>query len=211
VDVTPLLLSVTVVLYALGIYRLALTDLRPIAFDTILSNLRSGVLIVNHSGHIVGTNPYFYELFDLRHDIVGIDTNELLELIAPKVEDTQSLEGWLRGLFKGNHDTNQFSLELLNGGRTVDLTFSVVYEDDRQRAGGILFFHDMTEWKRLNRSLEEERRELARKNEQLARINEELVKKNEELERFNRFAVAREMKMIELKRRLRKLEQPKPG
>ncbi len=210
-DITPILMSVTVTLYGIGIYRLALTDLRPIAFDTILSNLRSGVLIVNHSGHIVGTNPYFYELFDLRRDIVGIDTDALMSLIMPKVRDAAPFQSWVREILKGNHGNNHFSLELSTEEKTVDLTFSPVYEEKRQQVGGILFLHDMTDWKRLNRSLEEDRQELARKNEEFARINEELLKKNEELERFNRFAVAREMKMIELKRRLKEMEQRKSG
>jgi hypothetical protein len=86
------------------------------------------------------------------------------------------------------------------------MTYSPVFEDQRFPLGGVIVLHDMTEWKRLNRKLEQDRLELSANNDQFLRVNEELLKKNEELERFNRFAVAREMKMIELKRRLKDLE-----
>lgn len=206
IDITPLLLSVTVVLYGVGIFRLALADLRPIAMDMILSNLRSGILIVDHSGHVVGTNPYFFELFDLRQDIVGMTAEELMEVLLPRVQEPQRFRSWVQELLGGTHHETHFSLELRAEERAIDLTYSPIYEDIRQQLGGILVLHDMTEWKKLNRSLEKDRRELALKNEEFLRINDELRSKNEELERFNRFAVAREMKMIELKRRLKELE-----
>ena len=208
-DITPLLFSITVILYGIGIFRLALADLRPIAMDTILSNLRSGILIVDHSGYVVGTNPYFFELFDLRQDIVGTSADELVELLIPGVQEPQKFRSWVQELLKGNHHETHFSLELSTEERAIELTYSPIYEEHRQQLGGIMVLHDVTEWKKLNRSLEEDRRELAKKNEEFFRINEELRKKNEELERFNRFAVSREMKMIELKRRLKDFEQSK--
>jgi len=206
VDVTPLLLSVTVILYAVGIFRFALADLRPIAMDTILANLGSGVLILDQSGHVVGANPRMYEILDLREDVVGMNARELLDKIAARVGAPDGFRNWVREILRRDQREMRCSLDFSNEDKSVELTYAPIFEDDRRQIGGILFLHDMTEWKILQRSLERDRAELAFRNEELAAMNEELRRKNEELERFNRFAVDREMKMIELKRRLKELE-----
>jgi PAS domain-containing protein len=206
VDTTPLLFFVTVVVYGIGIFRFSMLDLRPIAMDTILANIHSGILILDHAGHVVGTNPFFYELFDLRKDVVGSSLNALLQRILPHVRAPEELEKWVRSVYEAPTREAQFSVDLDMQDRAIDLTYSPIFEDHRVPLGGIIVFHDMTEWKTLNRKLERDRVELSKKNEEFLRVNEELRKKNEQLERFNRFAVAREMKMIELKRRLKELE-----
>jgi transcriptional regulator with PAS, ATPase and Fis domain len=181
-------------------------DLRPIAMETILANIHSGILILDHAGHVVGTNPFFYELFDLRKDVVGASLNDLLRRILPHVRTPEALEKWVRSVYEAPTRETQFSVDLDMRDRAIDLTYSPIFEDHRVPLGGIIVLHDMTEWKNLNRKLERDRGELSKKNEQFLRVNEELRKKNEQLERFNRFAVAREMKMIELKKRLKELE-----
>jgi hypothetical protein len=206
VDTTPLLFFITVVLYGIGVYRFSMADLRPIAMETILANIRSGILILDHSGHVVGTNPHFYDLFDLRCDVVGFSMEELLQEILPQVRNPDPFRTWAREIRKSPNREDSFSLDLNLNDRAIDLTYTHIFEDQRVPLGGILVLHDMTDWKILNRSLENDRLELSKKNEQFLRMNEELRKKNEELERFNRFAVAREMKMIELKRRLKERE-----
>ena len=208
IDITPLLLLVSVILYIFGIFRLALADLRPIAVDTILANLHSGILIFDHSANVVGANPFFYEVFDLRRDIVGTRLRTLVNRIVPVIQEPEKFQGWIEQLLQGNHPEPHVSLQFTIGGdKFVDVTYSPIYEENRQRVGGILVFRDMTEWIELQRSLERDRLELARRNADFSRINEQLLQKNEELERFNRFAVAREMEMIEMKHRLRELEQ----
>jgi len=210
-DTTPLLFFVTVILYGVGIFRFSLADLRPIALETILANIRSGILILDHAGHVVGTNPSFYALFDVRRDVVGTSVEELVQRVLPGVREPDPFVRWFQGIREAPGLECQFSLELAPQERAIDLIYSPVYEDQRFPLGGVIVFHDMTEWKRLNRRLEKDRLELYAKNEQFLRMNEELRKKNEELERFNRFAVAREMKMIELKRRLKELEGASSG
>ena len=206
VDITPLLLSVTVVLYGIGIFRLAMIDMRPIAMESILHNLHAGVLIIDRSGLVVGTNPYFYELFNLRRDIVGVPLVELKQLMLPQVREPERFAAWIAEILVAPVREGRISLELGPGDQAVDVKYAPIYEDQRVQLGGILVLHDMTEWNRLNRSLQRERAELERNNEEIERVNEELRRKNEELERFNRFAVSREMKMIELKRRVKQLE-----
>ncbi len=205
-DTTSLLFFITVVLYGIGIFRFSLADLRPIALDTILANIRSGILILDHAGHVVGTNPYFYELFDLRKDVVGSSMGDMLQQILPHVMEPEAFQQWIQSVRESPSLETQFSLDLDLQDRAIDMTYSPIFEDQRFPLGGVIVFHDMTEWKRLNRKLEKDRGELSTKNEEFLRVNDELRKKNEELERFNRFAVAREMKMIELKRRLKELE-----
>jgi hypothetical protein len=60
--------------------------------------------------------------------------------------------------------------------------------------------HDITNRKRLEE-------ESNRRSEDLAKSKEELERKVEEFERLNRLAVGRELKMIELKKRIEELEK----
>ncbi len=202
-DTTPLLFFITVILYGVGIFRFSMADLRPIALETILANIRSGILILDHADHVVGTNPYFYELFDLRRDVVGNSMEDLVRWVLPGVRDPDAFRAWVRGVRNTPGMESHYSVELEPQERAIDMTYSPIFEDHGVLLGGVIVLHDMTEWKRLNSKLERDRVELTERNEQFLRLNEELRRKNEELERFNRFAVAREMKMIELKRRLK--------
>ncbi len=68
-----------------------------------------------------------------------------------------------------------------------------IFDSSGDHQGSFAVLTDITERKRIN--------------EEVVKSKEELSKKNEELERFNKLVVSRELKMIELKKKIEKLEK----
>jgi len=75
------------------------------------------------------------------------------------------------------------------------------------RPADYVFIRDLTERKKTKAQLKRDDDELTRANKQLIEVKETLEKKISDLERFNRIAVDRELKMIDLKERIRTLEK----
>jgi PAS domain S-box-containing protein len=99
------------------------------------------------------------------------------------------------------HSTGPDEFKLLRRGGTevpVEIRTYPVEIEGKKIVLGIA--HDITARKRLEE-------ESNRRSEDLAKSNEELKRKAEEFERLNRLTVGRELKMIELKKRIAELEE----
>ena len=75
------------------------------------------------------------------------------------------------------------------------------------RPADYVFIRDLTERKKTEAQLKCDAGELAQANKQLMKVKETLEKKISDLERFNRIVVDRELKMMELKERIKTLEK----
>ena len=56
-DITPFAFTISIVVFALGIYRFRLVDLAPVARDLVVEKMPDGMIVLDAQGNIVDINP----------------------------------------------------------------------------------------------------------------------------------------------------------
>lgn len=172
---------------------------------------------VSPAGVILESNPAFEKISNFSFDeIVGKTIEELFdkEEIRELVKDT---------LKKGSVEGREMKFFPKGKKQIPAQVFSKKKKDEKGKTVGyFLSLFDLTEIKKTERKLEEAKatlevkvkartkkiRELAENlEEKVKERTRELQKRVEELERFRKLTVGRELKMIELKKKIKDLEK----
>ena len=158
-DFTPLAMAASSGAFALGIARYHLLDLRPMAREALVDNLREGMLVLDARGQVADANPALRET-------LGIRIGQTLHRIAPE-------------LARAIDETPDETLRLGDGdaARYVDLRISPLADRTGVATGRLVLLHDVT-------SRREERAALHRANADLYDANAELQARNDELDAF---------------------------
>lgn len=136
---------------------------------------------------------------DSREQVVG---QSVLEIIDP--EYREAFVDLVKRVFNGESAILEFSITGLKGSKRWLETHSVPMRDDNGKINLLLSItRDITERKKTEEELKKYREHLE---ELVKERTTELDVKNAELERFNKLFVGRELRMIELKEIIRKLE-----
>lgn len=147
--------------------------------------------IVNPSGVILNINRAFSDLTGYSDlEIIGERVNRLFE------KGTETLE---KRILKEGLVKNQ-EMTLITKNKTpiiVNVSGSVRKDREGNFIGYFLAFSDIGELKKLQKGLEQKVEERTR----------QYKEKMEELEKFNKLAVGRELKMVELKQEIEKLKK----
>jgi len=142
-----------------------------------------GIMILNKSHKVVDVNPKTLELSGYkREDFVNKGIPELAKLFKMNVKEIASA---FKGFLTRKTGSSEWVMVNKNGQKLdIRIIPSLIKEDGKL----IILLEDISERKKAK---------------------EELAKKMSELERFNKMAVGREMKLIELKKKINKLEGKK--
>jgi PAS domain S-box-containing protein len=176
-----------------------------IRYRRLFEAAKDGVLILNAaSGKVVDVNPYLIELLGISYeDILGQELWELgffKDIVANK---TKFLELQKKKYVRYEN----LPLETANG-NLINVEFvSNVYLVNHKKVIQCNI-RDISERRKIEEAL---------KNEEINRRIEELRRRNEDLMRFNKAAIGRELRMIELKKQTNALSKklgqsvPYPG
>lgn len=149
--------------------------------------------IVNPSGVILNINQTFTDLTGYNNlEIIGEKMNHLFD----KKKEAGDLE---RRILKEGLVKNQ-EMTLITKSKVpviVNVSGSVRKDREGNFIGYFLAFSDISELKKLQKELEQKVEERTR----------QYKEKMEELEKFNKLAVGRELKMVELKQEIEKLKK----
>jgi PAS domain S-box-containing protein len=148
--------------------------------------------IVNPSAVILNVNQAFCSM-------TGYDDLEIVgERITRLFENEKEAQTLEERIFKEGLVKQEMNLVLKNNQKIIVSVSAALRKDkDGNAIGYFLAFSDISELKKLQKELEQKVEERTK----------QLGDKVEELERFNRLAVGREIKMIELKEELAKLRR----
>jgi len=137
--------------------------LAPVARDTVIEEMGSGVLVIDHKNRIVDINPMGKRILG-RADgrVVGKQVTEVLQPEIFVAEETPFLEPDVydeeyTGLWVETGDTRH----------CFDVTITGLESDSGEISGRVGIIHDVTDRERRKQKLEERTAELERQNEQL--------------------------------------------
>ncbi len=144
-DITPFLFIVGGVLVLWGTLRYQLMDIVPIARDTIISNMRNGVVVLDTRGHIIDLNPQAEKIIGYSEsEVVGKRATTYLPLWTDLV---QTLE-------KGTEGQGEQALTIEGEMRYFGWRLSPLNERENTLIGWVLVFRDSTSQKQAQAALE---------------------------------------------------------
>lgn len=132
-------------LLLLALYGYKFVDVVPMARDSVMQELRSGVLVLDHRNRVTDINPAAKDLLGTR-DPVGKPLEQVLGDYTDKVED------FSRG--------DEVHTELTVGDRHLDFRASPLVDHRDNAVGSLILMNDITELKKREE-------ELRRQNERL--------------------------------------------
>lgn len=147
--------------------------------------------IINPSGVILNINQAFFDLTGYNDlEIVGESASRLFQ-------DKKEAEEMEKKILQGGLIKGQAIVLLTKSKKPIDVGVSGSLRKDKEGniIGYFLAFSDITELKKLQKDLEKKVEERTK----------QLKEKIDEMERFNRLAVGREIKMVELKQEIENL------
>jgi diguanylate cyclase (GGDEF)-like protein len=134
-NLTPISFSLTGLVIAVGIFRIHLFDLTPLARHDLIENLDDGILVLDSQNRVVDINP-------VAQSILSATSVESLGQPITKV-----LKFW-PGLARRLHDSNVKGETEVRWGtnppRYFHLTFSPLYGQHKQLAGRLIILRDIS-------------------------------------------------------------------
>ncbi len=144
-DVTPFLFVIGGLVVFWGTMRYQLMDIVPIARDTIINNMRNGVMVLDTRGHIIDLNPIAETIIGFHEqDMVGQRATIYLPLWTELV---QALE---RGF-----ETQGEQVMVIDGDtRYFEWRVSPIFEQGNVLIGWVVVFRDTTRQKQSQAALQ---------------------------------------------------------
>ncbi|MFZ2780526.1 MAG: diguanylate cyclase [Rectinemataceae bacterium] len=148
-DTTPLVLSVSVVLFAVGFLRIGLLDIAPLARDVIFEGTPDGELVIDHRGRITDSNSRMRSILPgLEEAAIGVPARTALAGYSPLVDMLdREPPGEIEFQPDGRSDDKPDP-------RIFHVTSASLNNRSGKDLGMLMTFHDVTEMKELQLRLE---------------------------------------------------------
>ena len=143
-DLTPIAYALTCIVFSMGLFRFGLLDLAPIARETIIEEMKEGVIVIDPRGRAVDANPALLAL-------TGKSSSQILGL-PPEA----TFPSWPWNTRDG-YSVADRQIEFTPGAGLMPLTLELHRSPLRNRSGEFLGFavliRDISERKRMEKEL----------------------------------------------------------
>lgn len=152
-DLTPITFAVSGIAITVGITRFGLTDVAPVARDTVLDNISDGVFVLDDSNSIVEINPEGKRL-------LGVEDQQV---VGATIEDVLDADNPLYRRYSDIDDAaEEIAVDTDGGRRWFDVDVDQLESDEGEHVGRLFLVRDVTERKRREQELERQKEQLER-------------------------------------------------
>ncbi|WP_440989762.1 histidine kinase N-terminal 7TM domain-containing protein [Haloarchaeobius baliensis] len=152
-DLTPITFAVSGIAITVGITRFGLTDVAPVARDTVLDNISDGVFVLDDSNAIVEINPEGKRLLGVEgQQVVGSAIEEVLDAEDPLYRRYSDID----------EAQEEIAVDTDEGRRWFDVDVDQLESDEGEDVGRLFLVRDVTERKRREQELERQKEQLER-------------------------------------------------
>jgi len=152
--------------------------------ETILESIHNGILVVNHDGKVIKTNPRFIQMWNIPEDVLySEDDKALINCIISQLADPDEFISTLAELYE-NHEPESSDLIYFIDGRIFERISKPMILEGNEK-GRVWSYLDITERKNNELLLLRNNEKIAAQNEEFQQINEEFQQINEELNHAN--------------------------
>ncbi|MBN1538200.1 MAG: diguanylate cyclase [Anaerolineales bacterium] len=144
-DFSPIFLSISVLLFTLGIFEFHIFDVVPLAHDIIFKGMSDGVLVLDLGNRIVDFNPALPSIIpEVKKTCIGSSAMEVLESYPKLIEQIiNNSSGAIELQFSRDEEAIYYQSKI-----------SPVLDRQKREVGKILTMHDYTETKLLLQQLQ---------------------------------------------------------
>ncbi len=202
---TSTLSAVNGMFIAFAMVRYRLMSLTPsIAAENIIKTMVDYLLVVNNDKSIAFVSDSLFKA-------IGYGNIHKLNENRDNIFPEGKFEGILKRIASDKNITDLNTTILTKNGKEipVSLNGSIVPGKGSEIGGYVVVMRDMTRVFELIANLKEKTTDLEKSKSELQESKEKLEDKIEETERINKLAVGRELKMVELKKKLAELKGKK--
>lgn len=141
---TPVGLALSGLILHRAILHSGLLNLRPIAREALIEQLRDGLIIINSSGQVVDINPRALELLGKgEKQVLGLSVDELLTELAGRELHLEA----------SRNQKIEFNLLTKEQKRSIQLIVSALKGPDEQVIGSLVHLHEITALKKTEEAL----------------------------------------------------------
>ncbi len=150
VDLTPVALSVTVVVLWVAMFRYRLTDLGPIALRTVFERLSTGVIVLDHNNRIVDVNSTARKMLNIPDDPVGTPVEDVLpnDALREHVRESTDQKSIVR------IEEARTSGDGADSSRYYEVQVTPIEPAQDAKGGRVLVVNDVTEQQHRQQQLE---------------------------------------------------------
>jgi diguanylate cyclase (GGDEF)-like protein len=168
-DFNPFAFTFSAICICLGLLRYRLLDITPIARDTLIENLRDGVIVLDMQNRVIDANPSAMRIFGWTHTPTGYTA-------AHVWKNWPDLPGLCNrsdmAIVETQHNNNEET-------EYCDVNYSILKDTDNKTVGKIVVAHDITARKAIEHELQLAKETAESANEELRKAWAELAKSAE--------------------------------
>ncbi len=151
-DISPIIFSLTGIVIGWGIFHFRLFDLVPIARETVIEKMGSGIIVIDKRKRIIDINPQARKMLDLSNK-VGIALS--LSNVSPQLHELIDLKD------QDSSNQKEFTLDYNGENHYFELYLSPIKDYRKELTAWVLILNDISDLKLAREQINLQQQEMA--------------------------------------------------